>query len=68
MHVLLTRHDAPQVALEGSSHARQAEWHANIVVQRTLAPAHARRPEDLLRCSPVDPWDVDADAHPSILA
>ena len=68
MHVLLTRHDALQVALEGNSHARQAEWHANVDVRWALATPHARRPEGLLRCGPVEPWDVDADAQPSILA
>ena len=65
---LLSRQDVVQVALEGSRHARQAEWHANIAVWWALAASHARRPEELLRCGPVEPWDVDADAQPSILA
>ena len=39
----------------------------NIVVRWTLAPANARRPEALLRCGPVEPWNVDADAQLVIL-
>ena len=34
----------------------------------TLAVSHTRRPEALLRCGSVEPWDVDADAQPTILA
>ena len=60
---LLTRHDAPQVALEGSSHARQAERHANIAVRWTFAMPNTRRPEALLRCGLVEPWYVDVDAQ-----
>ena len=65
---LLSRQDAPQVAVEGGCHARQAEWHANIAVKRALATSHARRPEELLRWGPVEPWKIDADAQPAILA
>ena len=65
---LLTYQDAPQVALEGGCYARQAEWHANVAVRWTLTPSSARRPEALLRCGPVEPWDVDADSQPAILA
>ena len=68
MPSLLSHQDAPQVALEGGYHARQAEWHANVAARWALATSHARRPEKLLRCSPVEPWDVDADAQPAILA
>ena len=65
---LLSRQDAPQVALEGGRHARQAKRHANVAMRWALAASHARRPEVLLRCGPVEPWDVDADAQPTILA
>ena len=65
---LLSRQDAPQVALEGGCHARQAEWHADIAVRWALAMSHARRLEKLLRGCPVETWDVDADAQPGILA
>ena len=65
---LLTCQDALQIALEGDSHARQAERHANIAVRWTLTSASTRRPEALLRCGPVEPWDVDADAQLTTLA
>ena len=65
---LLTRHDAPQVALEGSSHARQAERHANVAVRWTFAAPNMQSPEALLRCGSVDPWYVDADAQLTTLA
>ena len=65
---LLSRQNAPQVGLEGDSRVRQAERHANVAVRWALAASHARRPEELLRCGPVEPWDVDADAQPIILA
>ena len=65
---ILSYQDASQVAQEGVRHARQAKWHANIAVRWTLAPTNARRPEALLRCSPVEPWNVDADAQPAVLA
>ena len=65
---LLSRQDTPQVALKGDCHARQAEWHANIAVRWALAASHPRRPEKLLRCGLVEPWDVDADAQLATLA
>ena len=65
---LLSCQEAPQVALEGGFHARQAEWHANIAVRWALATSHARRPEALLRCGPIERWDVDADAQLTTLA
>ena len=65
---LLGCQDAPQVALEGGCHARQAKQHANIAVGWTLAPPNARRPEVLLRCGPVEPWDINADTQSAILA
>ena len=65
---LLTCQDAPQVVLEGGCHAGQAKRHANIAVRWTLTPSSTRRPEALLRCGLVEPWDVDADAQPDILA
>ena len=68
MPSLLTRHDAPQVALEGSSHARQAERHTNVAVRWTFATPNTRRSEALLRCGSVEPWYVDADAQLTTLA
>ena len=65
---LLSRQDAPQVALIGGCHARQDKRHANVAVRWAPAASHARRPEELLRSGPVEPWDVDADAQPGILA
>ena len=60
---LSSRQDIPHAALERHSHARQAEGHANVAVRWTLALADTRRPDELPRCSPVEPWDVDADAE-----
>ena len=54
--------------LEGGCHARQDEQHANVAVRWTLTPASMRRPEALLRCGPVEPRDVDADAQLTTLA
>ena len=51
-----------------SSRVRQAEGHANIVVRWTLATPHVQRPEALLRRDSIEPWVVDADAQPAILA
>ena len=68
MSGLLSLQNAPQMALVSSSHVRQAERHANVAVWRTLAASHAQRPEVLLRCGPIEPWVVDADAQPAILA
>ena len=64
----LSFQNAPHQALVGSSRVRQAEGHANIAVQWTLAMPHARRPEALLRRGSVEPWYVNADAQPTILA
>ena len=64
---LLSRQNAPQMALVSSSRVRQAERHANVAVWWTLATSHARRPEALLRRGSVEPWDVDANAQPTIL-
>ena len=55
------------MTLVGGSHVRQAKRHANVAVRRAFAAAHARRPEEPLRCDPVERWDVDADAQPAIL-
>ena len=64
---LLSRQNAPHVTLEGGGRIWQVGRHANVVVRWTLAASHARRPEALLRCGSVEPWDVDADAQPTIL-
>ena len=64
---LLSRQNALQVALECDSRVWQAKWHANIAVRWTLTPSNARRPETSLRCRLVEPWNVDADAQPTIL-
>ena len=65
---LLIHQNAPQVTLEGGSRVWQAERHAEVAVWRTLAASHARRLEALLRRGSVEPWYVDADAQPTILA
>ena len=65
---LLTRHDTPRVALEGSNHTRQAERHTSVAVRRTFAAPNTQRPQALLRCSSVEPWYVDADAQLTTLA
>ena len=49
-------------------HVRQDERHANVAVRWTLATPHARTLETLLRRGPVEPWHVDADMQPTILA
>ena len=51
-----------------SSRVRQAERHANVAAGWTLATSHARGAEALLRRGSVEPWHVDADAQPTILA
>jgi len=58
----------PHAALERLSRARQAKRHADVAVRRTLASADTRQPHELLRCGPVEPRDVDADAEPFIPA
>ena len=68
MPSLLSCQNAPHMALVGGSRVRQAEKHAKIAVRRTLASSHVRRPEGLLRCGPVEPWDVDADMQLTTLA
>ena len=60
---LLSRQDVSQVALEGNNHVRRAKRHANVAVRRALTPTNARWPEALLRCGPIESWDVDADAQ-----
>ena len=65
---LLSLQNAPQQVLMSGDRVRQAERHANVAVRWTLAMPHARRPEALLRRGSVEPWYVDADAQPTILA
>ena len=65
---LLSCQNAPQVTLVSGSHVRQAERHANVAVWQALAAFHARRLEALLRCDSAEPWVVDADVQPAILA
>ena len=65
---LLSLQNAPQQALMSSGRVRQAERHANIAVRWTLAMSHVRGPEALLRRGSVEPWHVDADTQPTILA
>ena len=60
---LASRQGFPHVALVQGRLVRQAEWHANVAVRRALAPAHLRRPVQLLICDSVESWDVDADAQ-----
>ena len=64
----LSFQNASHRALVSCSRVRQAEGHANVAVRWTLATAHMRRPEVLLRSGLVEPWDVDADVQPGILA
>ena len=59
---LPSRQNALQVALEGDSHVRQAERHANIAMRGALTPTNVRWLEALLGCGPIEPWDVDTDA------
>ena len=65
---LLSLQNAPQQALMSGDRVRQAERHADIAVRWTLTTPHARRPEALLRRGLVEPWYVDADVQPTILA
>ena len=65
---LLSLQNAPQQALMSGDCVWQAERHANVAVGWTFATPHARRPEALLRHGSVEPWHVDADAQPTILA
>ena len=65
---LLSRQNPPQMVLASGCRVRQAEKHANVAVRRPLATSHARGPEALLRRGSVEPWEVDADAQPAILA
>ena len=65
---LLSLQNAPHKTLTCGSRVRQAKRHANIAVGWTPAASYARGPEALLRGGPVEPWYVDADAQPTILA
>ena len=65
---LASRQGVSHAALEHHSRARQAERHENVAVRWTLASADTRRPHELPRRGPVEPWDVDADAELLTLA
>ena len=65
---MATCQNASHQALVGCSRVRQAEGHANVAVWWTRATPHTRRPEALLRRDSIEPWVVDADAQPTILA
>ena len=65
---LLSLQNAPQQVLMSGDRVRQTERHANVAVGWTLATSHVRGPEALLRRGSVEPWYVDADAQPTILA
>ena len=65
---LLSFQDGPHEGLVCGSRVRQAIRHANIAMGRTLAASHLRRLEALLRRRSIEPWYVDADAQPTILA
>ena len=65
---LLSLQNAPHEALTRISRVRQAERHANIAVGWTFAAPHSRGPEALQRGDSIEPWYVDADAQPTILA
>src|SRR3954466_11406581 len=66
--VFLSLQDAPHEALVRRSHARQAVKHANIAVGWTSPTPHSGGPEALRRGDLIEPWYVDADAQPTILA
>ena len=51
-----------------SSRVRQSKRHENVVVRRTLAAPHTRKLEALLRRGSAEPWVVDANTQPAILA
>ena len=68
MSDLLSFQIASHQALMRSIRVRQTERHANVAVRRTLATSHARRPEALLRRGSVEPWDIEANAQPTILS
>ena len=59
--------EAPE-ALVRVSRVRQAVRHANIAVGWASIAPHSRGPEALQRGDSVEPWYVDADAQPTILA
>ena len=65
---LLSLQNAPQQALMSRDRVRQAERHANVAVGWTSAAPHSRGPEALQRGDSIEPWYVDADAQPTILA
>src|SRR3954471_21444565 len=65
---LLSLHDAPHEALVRGSRVRQVVRHANVAVGWTFAAPHSRGPEVLQRGDSIEPWYVDADVQPTILA
>ena len=65
---LLCLCDAPHEVLVRVSRVRQAVRHANVAVGWASAVPHLRGPEVLQRGDSVEPWYVDADAQPTILA
>ena len=65
---LLSLQNAPQQAPMSDDRVQQAKRHANVAVRWTLATPHARRLEALLRRGSVEPWEIDADVQPAILA
>ena len=68
MHGLLSLHDTPHEALVRGSRVRQAVRHANIAVGWTFTAAHSQGLEALQRGDSIEPWYVDADTQPTILA
>ena len=60
---IASRQGVPHVALEHHNRARQAEGHADVAVGWTLTSADTIRSDELPRCGPVEPGDVDADAE-----
>ena len=64
----LSLQDAPHEALTHNSRVWQAVRHANVAVGWTSTAPHSRGPEALQRGDSVEPWYVDADAQPTILA
>src|SRR3954465_13248580 len=66
--ISLRLQDAPHEALVRRSHARQTVRHANVAVGRSSAAPHLGGPEALRRGDLIEPWCIDPDAQPTILA
>ena len=59
-HMSLAKQTLDMVISVGFS---ASEGHANVAVWGTLASADTGRPEEMPRCGPIGPWDVDVDVE-----